>query len=119
MAVGDQFAQHFRFAHGEFEKAGNPVGAPPAGAGHAVEGVGGLAHPVGEAGRSLLVPGIAMPAAHPDSSGAKCLDAVQRAREFGSEGHLSDPVPVLQPFRVFLRIRVAEQLEEMRPWFFF
>ena len=77
-AVRNEFAEDLRFAHCEFQQPGDAKRPAPPCARHTIEGVGDLAHSVGEGGRRVFVPGIAVAAARTDPVGLEGLNELER-----------------------------------------
>ena len=96
MTVRNQLTKNFRFAQGELEQTTNAIDPAAARARHAIKCVRYTAHPAVESASGILVPRIAMAAAHADSMPVKIFDCLKRSGQLRRDRHPSDHIRVLK-----------------------
>ena|GEM_PF-6216529 len=117
-AIGDQFAEDFRFAHGEFQESGDTVRTPAAGHRHAIVRMGDLAETMGKRRCTIFIPGITVPRAAPDSRLTEGGDQFQGPGQFGRNRDLGDGSGMRQPLGPFLTAGMANESQLVGPRFF-
>lgn len=116
--VGDDFAKDRRVREGGLEQAGDAKRAAPSRGRHAIERVRDLPHAGGEGALGILVPGVAVAAAHADARGDELRDQASHPGKLGRERDLGDDVGVADPMVDVVRRGHAEKFRPVRAAFF-
>src|ERR671925_523498 len=96
VTVRNQFTTDLWCAQCELEQTCDAINAAAARARHAIKCVRHTAHTVIECCPGILVPCIAMSAAHVNATPVKSIDCFECSRQFGCDRHTFDLFPIFE-----------------------